>query len=430
MDWKSNKKIRKFIVNYLIFCILFSSFMLVLAGYENYLNRRRILTLTTDDPTLAAKVITVWESTQKCLIPDEPTANDMQESIHIIEDKYGYELHRLASDPILWLFWGTGLFAGLLFTSALAYVHFYKSRQGSGSLKRQQELYECLEQYRNGNYEYIPDYTNASEEWLKIGESLRELGVYFSALRQQLKTEENNTKTFITDISHQLKTPLASLKMSYELAAGNWLKEDEKKEFFTRGEKEIEKLELLLHELVKLSRLETHMIQLNPVLTGFRRTLTAAVSQIYMKAKDKNIDICIHMENDIILRHDIKWTEEAIANVLDNCVKYSSEHTVVTVRVIPLVANMLLEIEDEGMGIRPEELQKIYQRFYRGAQAKQKTKEGAGIGLYLARMILERQGGTISARRKIDKNGTVFKITLPLEPERLQKIPYKTVIEL
>lgn len=207
MDRKSNKKIRKFIVNYLIFCILFSSFMLVLAGYENYLNRRRILALTANDPTLAAKVITIWKSTQKCLIPDEPAAHNMQESIHIMEDKYGYELHRLASDPILWLFWGTGLFAGLLYTSALAYMHFYKSRQGSESLKRQQELYECLEQYRNGNYEYIPDYTNASEEWLKIGESLRELGVYFSALRQQLKTEENNTKTFITDISHQLKTP-------------------------------------------------------------------------------------------------------------------------------------------------------------------------------------------------------------------------------
>lgn len=360
MDWKSYKKIRKFIVNYLIFFLLFSSFMLVLAGYENYLNRRRMLALAADNPTLAAKVITVWKSTQKCLIPDEPTANNMQESIHIMEDKYGYELHSLSSDPILWLFWGIGLFAGLLYTSALAYVHFCKSRQGSESLKRQQELYECLEQYRNGNYDDIPDYTTASEEWFKIGESLRELGVYFSALRQQLKTEENNTKTFITDISHQLKTPLASLKMSYELAAGNWLNETEKKEFFKRGETEIEKLELLLHELVKLSRLETHMIQLNPVLTSFRRTLTAAVSQIYMKAKDKNIDICIHMANDIIIRHDIKWTEEAIANVLDNCVKYSSEHTAVTVRVIPLVTNILLEIEDEGMGIRPEELQNRY----------------------------------------------------------------------
>ena len=90
MDRKSNKKIRKFIVNYLIFCILFSSFMLVLAGYENYLNRRRILALTANDPTLAAKVITIWKSTQKCLIPDEPAAHNMQESIHIIEDKYGY----------------------------------------------------------------------------------------------------------------------------------------------------------------------------------------------------------------------------------------------------------------------------------------------------------------------------------------------------
>ena len=80
-------------------------------------------------------------------------------------------------------------------------------------------------------------------------------------------------------------------------------------------------------------------------------------------------------------------------------------------RVKPLVRNVLIEIEDEGMGIKKEELLRIYHRFYRGERAKKLAEEGAGVGLYLARMILERQGGTISAKVKSAK-GTVFRITL------------------
>ena len=119
------------------------------------------------------------------------------------------------------------------------------------------------------------------------------------------------------------------------------------------------------------------------------------------------------MDEDQRVCHDAGWTEEAVANVLDNAVKYSGEHTVISVRVTELVRNALIEIEDEGIGIRTEELTRIYQRFYRGKEAEQITKEGAGVGLYLTRMILERQGGTISAKRKKGR-GTVFRITLPL----------------
>lgn len=98
--------------------------------------------------------------------------------------------------------------------------------------------------------------------------------------------------------------------------------------------------------------------------------------------------------------------------MLDNSVKYSGENTTVILRVVPLVRNVLIEIEDEGIGIKAEEFSKIYQRFYRGKEAEKVAKEGAGVGLYLTRMILERQGGTISAKRKTAQ-GTIFKITLP-----------------
>jgi signal transduction histidine kinase len=119
------------------------------------------------------------------------------------------------------------------------------------------------------------------------------------------------------------------------------------------------------------------------------------------------------MERDVNVCHDPKWTVEAISNVLDNAIKYSEAGSCVSIRVNQLPNILLIEIEDEGMGIPAEELHKIFQRFYRGKNVRGLVKEGAGIGLYLARRILEEQGGTIAAKRK-QQNGTVFRITLPI----------------
>ena len=407
---------RKYLKIYLFFSLFFSAFMFVLSRYEKDVNCQQMLLIMENNPNLETEVISLWKNTQNRLLAEEPVSDTMQERIRTLEEKYGYQLEDIASEPFLWGFWGSGLFIAALWIAVLGYFDMRAGKRGAGSKEKLRELYECLERFRNGEFEYVPDYEEYSGEWMRICESLRELGVYFYGLKEQLRQEEDSTKALVTNISHQLKTPLASLKMSHELVAGNisTISIEEKQEFFKRESQEIEKLELLLNELVNLSRLEAHMIQLKPVMGGLQKTLTAAVSQIYMKAKNKNIEIQLEMEKDIEILHDSKWTEEALVNVLDNAVKYSGEHTTVTVRVILLASNVLVEIEDEGIGVKAEELTKIYQRFYRGTEAKQKVKEGAGVGLYLARMILERQGGTISAKRKMDK-GMIFKITLPIE---------------
>lgn len=168
-----------------------------------------------------------------------------------------------------------------------------------------------------------------------------------------------------------------------------------------------------MDELIKLSRLENKMIQIKPEKCGIKQTISDAVSQIFMKAYAKNIGICVEMEGDILVCHDRKWTTEAIANILDNAVKYSEPWTEVNIRVSHLLSYILIEIEDEGMGIPEEELHYIFKRFYRGSRAKELVKEGAGVGLYLARNIIEQQGGAIIAKRK-SGHGTIFKITLPL----------------
>jgi len=244
-------------------------------------------------------------------------------------------------------------------------------------------------------------------------DKLRSLAYYFSDLKSHLIEEENKTKSLITDISHQLKTPLASIRMFHEMAKSAELSEEEQKEYMEIESQEIKRMETLLDELIKLSRLECKMIQLNPKKNSLKQTISEAVSQIFMKANEKNIEIYVDMEKDMEISHDRKWTAEALANILENAVKYSEPKTAINVRVSYMPTSILLEIEDEGIGIQEEEVNDIFKRFFRGSKAKEMAKEGAGVGLYLARNIIEQQGGTIVARRK-PGCGSIFRITFPL----------------
>lgn len=286
-------------------------------------------------------------------------------------------------------------------------------------IKKISFLYEQLAEFQKGNFEVIQSNfdlnssLNEIEEWEKVEEKLRELKFYFSDLKQRLNAEENSTKELITNISHQLKTLIASIRMCHELGKSSELSKEERTEFLETETQEINKMEVLLDELVKLSRLENNMIQLKPEKNSLKQTIIEAVSQIVVKAYEKKIELCVEMEQDIEILYDRKWTVEAIGNVLENAIKYSEPETQIIIRVIDLPNSILVEIEDEGMGVLEEELHEIFQRFFRGKRAKESVKEGAGVGLYLTRYILEQQGAAIIAKRKASK-GTIFKIVFPL----------------
>lgn len=275
-------------------------------------------------------------------------------------------------------------------------------------------VYDQLLCFQNGNVDMLPlPEESSSQKFEDVYERLRNLGYYFSNLKEQLAQEENSTKALITDISHQLKTPLASIKMSHELSVTSDLSEEERQSFTETETREIHKMEVLLDELVKLSRLENSMIQIKCEKCSIKKTIREAVSQIYIKANAKEIEICVDMENDVETLHDHKWTVEALVNILENAVKYSPQRTTVTIHVSCLVNHVLIQIEDEGIGIPEGELHMIFKRFYRGSNAKDMVKEGAGVGLYLARSIIEQQGGSVVAKRK-NGSGTIFQIMLTL----------------
>lgn len=330
-----------------------------------------------------------------------------------LQENFSYYQKQILSSELI--FMAAVIFVVIILGSGL--VRYEKRKQRNYMEKVDDKIdlvYEQLSRFHKGNFEIIPspEEISTTDKWGSLYEKLCELGYYFSELKVRLAKEENSTKALITDISHQLKTPLASIRMCHELAKSPELSEEEQKDFLAKEAQEILKMEELLDELMKLSRLESNMIQVKPEKNSLKQTISEAVSQIFMKAYTKNIEIVVDMEEDAEIFHDKKWTGEAFANILENAVKYSEEKTSINIRTSYLPNSVLIEIEDEGMGIREEELHEIFKRFYRGQEAKKQVKEGAGVGLYLARNILEQQGGTIFAKRKPDK-GTIFKIMLP-----------------
>lgn len=233
-------------------------------------------------------------------------------------------------------------------------------------------------------------------------------------MEDRLRKEEQETKALITDISHQLKTPIASLKMSYEIEDATELSEEERAEFIRKEREDVSRMENLLQAFVQMTRLETGMIRLKQEKNSLRETLKQAVGGVYMKALKKEILIETEEFPELVIRHDPKWTAEAFGNVLDNAVKYAPAGSRVRIQVSEMVSFVMVEIEDEGPGIPEKERGKIFQRFYRGEQKNVQETEGAGVGLYLTRQILERQKGTVFV--KPGRNGgSKFVMTLPKE---------------
>lgn len=236
-------------------------------------------------------------------------------------------------------------------------------------------------------------------------------------LRRQARAEKEETKALVTDISHQLKTPVAAFKTSFEILQSENLEEAQKQEFLGRCSIQMQRLEELVSALINISRMETGMIEIKREEKNLFDTLLLAVSRIYPKAWEKGIEVELEAEEplrEIAVSHDVRWMCEAFLNVLENAVKYSKSQTKVTIRMIRVNVFLRIEIEDAGIGIPKNEWNQIFKRFYRGAAKEVQEAPGSGVGLYLAREIVARQGGTLAvASPRGGKCGSCFVFQLP-----------------
>lgn len=225
---------------------------------------------------------------------------------------------------------------------------------------------------------------------------------------QKTEQEREKLQELVSDISHQTKTPLSNILLYTQLLQEQDI-DGQSRELVDEIRQQSEKLEFLIQSLVKTSRLETGTFQLAPLKNNIDSVIDAAIEQITPKAKSKQIKI-MHSSQSHTAKFDIKWTREALFNILDNAVKYSPQNSVIKITVYAYEMFACVSVADQGIGIPEEELPRIFGRFYRGQNVREQN--GVGIGLYLCRQIIEGQGGYITVESTVNQ-GSIFKIFLP-----------------
>lgn len=305
------------------------------------------------------------------------------------------------SSPVTML-WG---FSGVLILFALLLLlDFLHNRYNDDLLEQITLLIEALvEQQERQIFSEAEDTLTA-----RLQHQLLKLRNILTAQNQMLAQEKEQIKTLISDISHQIKTPIAAANTFAELLSDGELSAEERTEYITTLQMSLGKLTFLTNSLIKMSRLESGIISLKPEKNSLNEIVLQAVKTVYAKAKEKGILITFECDQSFEAVLDFNWTAEAISNVIDNAVKYTPQGGFVRLQITEYPSFLRLDISDSGVGIPEEEQAKIFGRFYRGKQSV--GTDGVGIGLYLTREIINKQNGYMKVSS--DENGSTFSMFL------------------
>ena len=244
----------------------------------------------------------------------------------------------------------------------------------------------------------------------KLTAELMKLSKIYSNAKTSSSMQKKEIQQMVSDISHQLKTPIANIVMYNDMVLEREMPREEQVKYLQITKTQVEKLEFLVQALVKMSRVESAMIVLEPRRENLFQCVAQAVSGITAKAEKKELQVEVTCPEEIVLSIDQKWTTEAIENVLENAVKYTPEGGRIDVTVNRLELFTRIDIKDTGIGIEEKQYNDVFKRFWRAPGVHQ--KEGVGIGLYLTREIITRQGGYMKVHGVLGQ-GSCFSIYLP-----------------
>lgn len=269
-----------------------------------------------------------------------------------------------------------------------------------------QELNDLMDgAFANKGFEVTPQETELSKYAEKL---LRFIQIRNEQAEKEMCRKEQ-VESLISDISHQTKTPIANILIFGQLLEDMELSQ-QVREYVERITGQTEKLKWMIETMVNMSRFENGLIQCKGKTNPVTDLVIEALNQNYEKAEKKEIEITLSGTKKQKAVFDSRWTAEALCNILDNAIKYTQRGGTITITVIAYEMYTRIDVADTGMGIRKEEINAIFKRFYRSSQAK--NEEGVGIGLYLARKIVSLQNGYIKVQSEAGK-GSVFSIYLP-----------------
>lgn len=226
-------------------------------------------------------------------------------------------------------------------------------------------------------------------------------------------------KHTISDISHQLKTPLAALHLYMDILTGEPDRPDTVRAFSRRSMQSLLRMEALVQALLKIVRLDAGSISFTPIRMSVRELILRAAEPLQARAGQEHKQLQILGDSEEMLCCDPEWTAEAVGNLIKNALDHTKENSIIRIYWKRSPAMLRLSVSDDGCGIAQEDIHHIFKRFYRSCRSS--DRQGTGLGLPLAKAIIEGQGGTLSVTSE-EGAGATFSISFPDEPSDLRQL--------
>lgn len=270
--------------------------------------------------------------------------------------------------------------------------------------KKINEITKYIEEINRGNYKLNIE-ENTEDELSILKNELYKITIKLKEVAENSQKDKTTLKDSLSDISHQIKTPITSILIMLDNILSNEnMPEDIKKDFIKDIKREIINIKFLVESILKLSKIDSNSIKFIKKEVFIKDIINEAVKNVSMLSELKNIEIIVLGDDSIKTICDLKWQVEAITNILKNCIEHSYENRKIYINYNQNNMYTELKIEDNGTGIDAKDLPHIFERFYKG---KNSSSDSVGIGLALSKSIIESNNGYIQVDSKLNK-GTTF----------------------
>lgn len=332
--------------------------------------------------------------------------NNRDDSSENILEKYGYddelsyikELRENINKNLI----NTAVLIGIFGIASLSIFMRYVLIQE----KELKEINEYIKEVNNKNYSLkIED--NKDGELSRLRNELYKTTVILREAAENSEEEKEKLSIAIADISHQLKTPLTSIRIMLDNISDNPdMPQEIRKDFIQDISKQVEHMSSLVISLLKIAKFDAGTIKMENEEIDAKKLIDSVINNLAILIEIKEIEVITKIDEKAIFIADYKWQQEALTNILKNAIEHSQPKSNIYIIVENTSIFLKIKIKDEGQGIEQKDLKHIFERFYK---AKNCNEDSIGIGLSLAKTIIEQNNGYIKATSEVGK-GTLFEI--------------------
>ncbi len=402
MKWKKGKEARGLLYGITAICVLA---LLLAYGISNILAKNFQREMITHDYGIAGYLVNHTDSIEISAFTAAKSTEDIEYGssllssigydetapIHLLPEVSSYRNRVMLSLSLLLLF---------VFGTIYLLLFSYLRRQHKTIQKAENSIRDFLDGNTMSRIE-----SAETGDWYSLFHEVNELSSILSAHAENERQTKEFLQGIISDVSHQIKTPLSALKMYQEIMDNRRSDTEAISSFSRKSLREIKRIEDVVYTLLKLAQLDAGIIQMKKTHENISGLMQDILERFEVLAQREGKTITLSGKADVTLFCDALWISEALGNIVKNALEHTAAGGQIRIRWEQNALMTQIVIEDNGTGVHPEDLYNIFKRFYR-SRFSQDT-HGIGLGLPLAKTIIEIHGGTISVTSKLDV-GTVF----------------------